>query len=248
MGDDKGRRPVARWGVRLFCRRSRIVGSIYTCRYQRAPKDRCLHLITHTSVCMYVRQIFIFTQMIAFQRRLRVKKLHLVMLISVFLIGCADSYNLAREKKIEHDLSKSATAYVVVPRDGRYGSTIYQGSGQNTAQLITASLLRYIRVVFTSEDFEEYSTAIEKAKSKTLSLVFYPTILHWEDRATEWSGIPDRASVKISVYDVNTETEVDSVIIEGTSGLATFGGDHPQDLLLEPISEYISTIFGKPNP
>lgn len=175
------------------------------------------------------------------------KKTFLVIALAAYISGCADSYNLVREKQFDNQLTKTTSAYVVVPKDGKYGSTTYQGSGENTAHLIAASLLRHIRIASTSDAPEDYSTAIEKAKAKNMSLVFYPTILHWEDRATEWSGIPDRASVKISVFDVNTEAEIDTAIIEGRSGLATFGGDHPQDLLPEPINEYISELFKKPN-
>ncbi|WP_428785404.1 DUF4823 domain-containing protein [Vibrio splendidus] len=34
-----------------------------------------------------------------------------------------------------------------------------------------------------------------------------------------------------------------SGIIEGKSGLATFGGDHPQDLLSEPVSEFMASLL-----
>jgi hypothetical protein len=36
---------------------------------------------------------------------------------------------------------------------------------------------------------------------------------------------------------------MDSVIIKGKSGLATFGGDHPQDLLAKPVSAYVNGLY-----
>ncbi len=36
---------------------------------------------------------------------------------------------------------------------------------------------------------------------------------------------------------------MDSAIIKGKSGLATFGGDHPQDLLPKPVGEYIDALY-----
>jgi hypothetical protein len=71
----------------------------------------------------------------------------------------------------------------------------------------------------------------------------YPTILHWEDRATEWSGIPDRVEIKIEIIGATTGKGLDSAIIKGKSGLATFGGDHPQDLLPKPVEDYVSGLF-----
>jgi hypothetical protein len=73
--------------------------------------------------------------------------------------------------------------------------------------------------------------------------LLYPQILQWEDRATEWSGKPDIAAVKLSVLSTDTGALLDSVIIEGKSGLATFGGDHPQDLLPKPMAEYAASLF-----
>ncbi len=69
-------------------------------------------------------------------------------------------------------------------------------------------------------------------------------ILHWEDRATEWSGRPDRVEVQISVYDTSTREEVASSSYSGKSKWATFGGDHPQDLLSEPTDNYVRSLYG----
>jgi hypothetical protein len=71
----------------------------------------------------------------------------------------------------------------------------------------------------------------------------YPTILHWEDRATEWSALPDRIEVKIDLIETATGKLLDSVVIRGKSGLATLGCDHPQDLLPKPVDEFVSTLF-----
>ena len=44
-----------------------------------------------------------------------------------------------------------------------------------------------------------------------------PDILHWEDRATEWSGIPDKIELKISIYDVTLGSEIASAVVSGKS-------------------------------
>jgi len=69
-------------------------------------------------------------------------------------------------------------------------------------------------------------------------------ILHWEDRATEWSGLPDRIEIKISVYDTHSGAELASSILSARSKWATFGGDHPQDLLPEPVKQYVESLYG----
>lgn len=79
-------------------------------------------------------------------------------------------------------------------------------------------------------------------KSKSKYLV-YPTILHWEDRATEWSSIPDKVEVKIELIDTTSGETATAVVIKGKSGIATLGGDHPQDLLPKPIQEFVASLY-----
>ena len=54
-------------------------------------------------------------------------------------------------------------------------------------------------------------------------------ILHWEDRATEWSGKADRVKVSLPLY--RSGSLVGSALVTANSSWWTFGGDHPEDLL-----------------
>jgi hypothetical protein len=67
-------------------------------------------------------------------------------------------------------------------------------------------------------------------------------ILHWEDRATEWSGIPARIEIKISIYDSSSNAEITAVVVSGRSKWGIFGGDHPQDLLHERVNSYVQGL------
>ncbi len=89
----------------------------------------------------------------------------------------------------------------------------------------------------------EQFTLLASARKVGAKYLAVPTILEWEDRATEWSGIPDKASIKLSIIDLETNSTLDSVIIKGKSGIATFGGDHPQDLLPKPTYEYVASLY-----
>ena len=70
-----------------------------------------------------------------------------------------------------------------------------------------------------------------------------PEILQWEDRNTEWSGKKDKIEIQIAVYDAVTKQELANSTYTGRSKWATFGGDHPQDLLAEPTNEYVSGLY-----
>ncbi|WP_333692374.1 DUF4823 domain-containing protein [Pseudomonas syringae] len=65
----------------------------------------------------------------------------------------------------------------------------------------------------------------------------------YQDRATEWSMIPDKVEIKVDVVQVSSGDVISSGIIKGKSGLSTLGGDHPQDLLPEPVAEFVDSLF-----
>ncbi len=70
-----------------------------------------------------------------------------------------------------------------------------------------------------------------------------PIILHWEDRATEWSGKSDKVEIQIITYDSKTQKEIGNTTYTGKSKWLTFGGDHPQDLLEEPTLKYVESLY-----
>ena len=160
--------------------------------------------------------------------------------------ACADSHLVSRVESSETvRLTSGNRFYVAVPKDGMYGRKTYAGSGLMTAQIVSSSLQRRVRSVVVAPAHQSFDMALKRAGAGNSDYLVYPTILEWEDRATEWSALPDRVAVKIEIIRVDTGESVDSVVISGKSGLATLGGDHPQDLLPRPIEEYFATFFEK---
>lgn len=167
----------------------------------------------------------------------------LIISFAVLLISCADSHQLMRMGGQVQKLIPGELVYVSVPADGRYGQTIYYGSGQNAAQIVVMAFSRHSSRVEGGNAHQDFDASLDAARKIGARYLVVPTILEWEDRATEWSAIPDKASIKIAVIDVATNATIDSVIIKGKSGLATLGGDHPQDLLPEPTEEYVASLY-----
>lgn len=170
-------------------------------------------------------------------------KLYSILLTALLLSACADSHQLLRMDKEPQKLDARGIVYVSVPEDGRYGQTVYAGSGKNTMQIVVMAFSEHSGRVEGGHAHQSFEDSLAAARNIGASYLVVPTILHWEDRATEWSGIPDKASIKVAVFNVSTGVIMDSVIIKGRSGIATFGGDHPQDLLPKPMEEYVSSLF-----
>lgn len=169
-------------------------------------------------------------------------------LVTLGAIGCADTHEFIRYASTETPrLASSDTFYIAVSRDGVYGAKVYERSGLTTSQILLASLAKRANRVEVARSPQSYDEASNATRGLGYRILVYPTILHWEDRATEWSAIPDRVEVKIELADVGTGQTLDSGVIRGKSGIATLGGDHPQDLLPLPVEEYFSQLFGPPS-
>jgi len=166
-----------------------------------------------------------------------------LLLISILITSCADSHQILRTTNKSIKLNTSAPAYISIPKDGRYGQTTYAGSGATVSQVILLAFSKHLTQVETGHQYQSFKDAIKYAKENKFEYLIFPSVLEWEDRATEWSGIPDKASIKISIIKVSTSKTLDSAIIKGESGLGTFGGDHPQDLLPKPVGDYVNKLF-----
>lgn len=160
-----------------------------------------------------------------------------------FLTGCADTHNIKRLDASAVVLDRAGSAYVSVPVDGRYGQTIYPNSGRMTAFEVTRAFSPHLVKTTQGKGFQTRDKALETARAGGYRYLIQPEILHWEDRATEWSGLPDQIKVEIDVIDVASGEVLDSAVIEGKSKWATLGGDQPQDLLESPLTDYARSLF-----
>ena len=170
------------------------------------------------------------------------KFIFLILLALIF--GCTHTYEVKETSQTtDVKLEKNAKAYVSVPEDGRYGEILYEGSGLTTAQEIQKAFAKHLSIIERGKHSETYKEALNSAQNSGFNYLIFPTITHWEDRATEWSGKSDKITVKLSIIDTQNNSAIDSVIINGKSRWGTFGGDHPQDLLQEPIGQYVDSLF-----
>lgn len=170
-------------------------------------------------------------------------RIPVTLILAAALSGCADSHQWSPHQSGAVQLKRTDKVYIVTPTDGEYGDRVYNGSGRNTAQILYAAFSRRSGAVTIGSKASNLEEALETAKRSEQDFVVLPTILHWEDRATEWSMIPDKVEVKIEIIQVSSGSVIGSGIADGKSGVATFGGDHPQDLLPEPIEAFVSSLY-----
>lgn len=174
-----------------------------------------------------------------------VLRLPIIVLTAALMFGCADTHELVRSspESSRQKLTAQDSFFISVPSDGVYEAKTYQGSGATISQILMAAFAKRVRTVQADRAHKSFDESLLAAKSANIKFLIFPTILEWEDRATEWSGIPDRVSIKVEIVAVSNGQTIESAVVKGRSGLATFGGDHPQDLLPKPVEEYVGSLF-----
>lgn len=164
--------------------------------------------------------------------------------VSLLALACAHTYALDRQR-VSAPLSSEVALYVSLPEPGRYQDTLYEQSGQQTADAIVKAFAPRVARALEGSRVESAEAARRTARERGASHLVHTTIVHWEDRATEWSGQRDQVRLLIRIFEVESGKLVDAAELFGKSRGSTFGGDHPEELLDQAIADYANVLFVK---
>lgn len=167
----------------------------------------------------------------------------LVVLASLLIFTGCESYEHTEYVEPANVLDSSLGVLISIPEDGVFGPHNYRNSGRMTANAIRKAFMTHTATVTIIEDCHGHE-CLDGVDGTRYGYYVQPEILHWEDRATEWSGKSDRLEVQVTVYDTSTKSEIVSSSYKGKSQWLTLGGDHPQDLLPKPTEEFIASLYG----
>ncbi len=169
-------------------------------------------------------------------------RITLIVIFVTIFSGCASTYEQNNLTVPTSKLLKDQLIVISTPTNGFYGQKEYRESGNMTALAVRAAFVRFSTTTTISTDCKEL-ICLKNNNTEVFDYYVIPKILHWEDRNTEWSGRPDKIEILLSIYEGKTWKNLASTTISGKSSWATFGGDHPQDLLQEPLNSYIDSLY-----
>ncbi len=169
---------------------------------------------------------------------------HLLLLVPI-LAACTANYQVNNLSGTENTarLDKQKGVYLTVPADGAYGPKTYPGSGQTVTQVVAAAFSRSASQVHIAEKQLTKEEAVAAAKQLNAGYVVILVITHWEQRATEWSGIPSRMAIRMSIFDTATGNQVFSTGIEGRSRIVSWITTSPESLLKDPVANYVNGLY-----
>lgn len=164
-------------------------------------------------------------------------------LAALLLAACAQSYEVEQLEPPAAKLSRGGTVYIVRPEDGRYAGRPYIGSGEKVAWIVYTAFDKHLSHATRADSPAAPQDAMAKARDGGFTYLVAPKILHWEDRQTAWSGLRDVAKVRLEVIEVASGQRLAATVIEGRGTQWTFGGEHPEDTLPEPIAAFVDGLF-----
>lgn len=175
-----------------------------------------------------------------------------LLVLASLLAGCASKSIVRPDSQAAPSIAANAGVYVALPEDGYSGGKLYAGSGKMTELSLVAALGARVAKVEHAESQMSFSASVSAARADSCRYLFVPAIVAWDDRATEWSGRPDRLDILLKLYDLQGTNEgkmIDRATLKASSSFFTFGGDHPQDMLPGLFTNYVTqTISSDPGP
>ena len=163
--------------------------------------------------------------------------------IAVLSAACVHKYKVPELASAERPIGIRARVLLVTPEDGRDDRGVsYPGSGGWVASALSGAL-RYQGVWVSIEPAPaELGKLLALAREQTADVLVVPEIRSWSDRLTEWSGIPDRITIRSQILAVADGRMLDDREVKASSRWLTLGGDHPQELLPELAAQWAQTV------
>lgn len=143
----------------------------------------------------------------------------------------------------EPPLRGNSRVYVAMPEDALDKKEPVPGSGRRVAVALQDAFKRHTRNVLMGRIAETLPEAINRARDLEYEYVAMPTLLKWEDRPTEWTGVRDKLKVQIDLVSVQSGAVVRTTTFDSKGKWMTDGGETPQDLLADPIDKFVRSNF-----
>lgn len=164
-----------------------------------------------------------------------------LLLAAVLLAGCASTYRQDVITAPSARLERNKAVVIATPAPGRFEQAVYPASGLMTASETRSAFAPYTGNIRISEQCKDIACLRAQAPGSDYYVV--PEIMLWEDRATAWSGRPDRIQIRYMIFDASGAEPLSNTIISGSSRPATLAADKPEHLLPEPLKAYVDGLF-----
>ena len=171
-------------------------------------------------------------------------RLVLIASISLAFAGCFAKREIVPGAQMIGDsaVAKADTVAIMLPKDGSYNGTVYAGSGKMVAAKIKQATFGKVQASEIVETTNQ-KDAVTYCKDKGIRFLVQPSILHWEDRATNWSGMRDFIKIEVLLVNPRDSSTVNSIMFNASSSWWTLVNTPPEDMLDESFDVAIQKLL-----
>lgn len=146
--------------------------------------------------------------------------------------GCAYTHAIYSSESHVPRLTAASRLCVLSAIDGVYQGDPYEGSGKEVAVRVKNALAMPIpqtRLIDSTDEIEGAQRCTESGAQYMLA----PSIQHWEDRATQWSGLRDLIRIQVRLIQLQPPPPkiLKTGYFEARNGWLTFVNNPPEELL-----------------
>jgi hypothetical protein len=161
-----------------------------------------------------------------------------VIALTVLMSGCAYQKTTLLPPQSSTPLHVSGLC-VMTAVDGSYNGKPYIGSGREVSNQVLAAMRSKAldSIIVNATDKQE---ATKQCSAQGANHLVIPSILHWEDRATNWSGLRDLIRIELQVTQIDPPKLLKVGTFEARNSWFTFVNNPPEDLLDEKFSKFVT--------
>jgi hypothetical protein len=170
-----------------------------------------------------------------------------VMCVGLLGAGCTASYrtvDAGGAAAAGARLDRAQPVLIAVPEDGRYDTIVYPGSGMSVAHQLAGGFVKYApRVQVTPDRTTDRTKLLAAAKAGNFGYLVVPTVTRWEQRASGWSKIPSRAGVTLTVVDVASGQDLNTLLLDSQTRVMFVFSTDPESLLPQMVEDATNRLY-----
>lgn len=193
-------------------------------------------------------------------------KKHLLLLAVLMLFGCAStttviensaqsspvvvqkaetptdaSYELVMNEPLEK-LPLNTKGYIASANDGYDDFHFYEGSGLSVNRVLDQLFQPFFKTLWVSSTQRSARDEYIQAKTHGYDYFILPRISQWTQSQTWLTGVPNRVTLRVKIYDLHTDQLIDFFTIR-SKGSSIVNTGSPDQMLLTQLEPKIHLLF-----
>lgn len=161
----------------------------------------------------------------------------ILILAAALTNGCLPKYKLA-DLSDDPNIKLDASQSVVISKPRGVNCNIRGSAPTNELKMAFSKHIKNV-IISPCSNLEQ---CLEQAEGKYLVMT---DVYQWGDPMDmpTFVHLTDRIEVRIFVINMTTGTTLRSMVFKASSKWARLGGDHPENILEQPIKEFIDSLY-----